>query len=253
MANVVTTARDIITLAMKEAGILGVGQTALAEDMTDGFTYLSRMMAAWQVERWMIPALIDIKITLSSKKSYTIGVGGDFNITRPNDIKGAYIVQLNTGTTPVSLQMAKIFSYEDYIRIAVKDLNSLPDHFFYDAAWAGGLGNIFFWPIGNSSYEAHILVEAQLSFPLAAQNPPAAGTGLDTVFSLPPEYLEAIHYNLAIRMFSGWQIPQQASTMLLAKTSLKRIKTNNSQIPSLGMPPGLRRGKAFNLFNADGY
>lgn len=251
MAVVNTTARQICELALKESGVLGVGQTALAEDMNDAFTYLARMMAQWQKKRWMVPALIDVAKTLTGAKSYTVGTGGFFNIPRPNQIKGGYVLQLNTGTTPVSLPLAPIFSYEDYIRISVKDLNSLPYLFFYDGAWP--LGNVYFWPIGSSAYEAHILVEAQLNFPIAPTNPPTAGTGLDTVFGLPEEYLEAIHYNVAIRYCSGWQIPPQETTIKLAKSALNTIKTANSQIPTLRMPPGLRRGKAFSLYNPDGY
>lgn len=252
MAAVQTTARDICTLALKEAGVLGVGQTPLSEDINDAFTYFGQMMALYQMKRWMVPALIDSKITLTGAKSYTIGIGGDFNIPRPNEIKAAYVIQLNTNSTPVSLPLTPIFSYEDYSLIAVKDLTSgLPDHFFYDGFWP--LGNIFFWPIAaNGSYEAHIIVEAQLNFPIAATNPPTGGTGLDTVFSLPEMYREAIHYNLALRFCSGWQIPPQPSTIKLAKNALSTIKTANAQIPAMRMPPTLRRGKAFSLWNPDG-
>ncbi|UIY28698.1 hypothetical protein LZK73_18380 [Neorhizobium galegae] len=42
-----TTARALITLAMKDAGVLGVGQTPLSEDMNDGLTNLNAMVAQW--------------------------------------------------------------------------------------------------------------------------------------------------------------------------------------------------------------
>ncbi len=51
-----TTARDLIQDALKEATILGVGQTALAEDINDGMKMLRRMLAQWQKRRWMVPA-----------------------------------------------------------------------------------------------------------------------------------------------------------------------------------------------------
>lgn len=248
-----TTARDIVTLASKQAGVLGVGQTLLAEDVSDIFTLLSQMLSQWQIRRWLVPALMDISMPGNNAVSNTVGIGGYWNIPRPNDIKGAYIVQLNTGTTPVSLQCRKIFSYEEYIEISVKELNSLPDHFFYDAQWAGGLGNLFFWPVPNPTYETHILVEAQLNFPLAVTNPPTNGTGLDTVFSLPPEYLEAILYNLSLRISAMYQMEPTDQVVKLAKVALNSIRVNNTQIPKLKMPAALRKGKAFNIFNADSY
>lgn len=244
-----TTARDIITLALKEATILGVGQTALAEDINDGLTYLQGMMDQWQERRWIVPGLYRISMPGNDQESNTIGTGGYFDVVRPNDIKGAYVVQLNTGQTPVSLPMRKIFSYEDYILIAVKALNSLPRAFFYDAAWAEGLGNVYVWPIPSSVYQIYLLIERQLAFP--------AGS-LDTVFELPPAYMEAIRLNLAIRMISAYQVSNPSpQTGVLAKLALNTIKKVNSQIPSLRMPGPLRArrgaGYGFNLWNPDGY
>lgn len=243
------TTRDIITLAFKEAGVLGVGQTLLAEDVNDGFTIFSRMTAQWQARRWLVPALQEISMPGNSQKSNTIGIGGYFNTPRPKDIKAGYVIQLNTGSNPVSLPLTKIFSWEDYALIAVKDLNTLPDHFFYDAAFNNTgtnhalLGNVYLWPIPNSQYEIHLVLESQLGFP----------TDLNSIFYLPDEYLEAIHYNLAIRLCSTYQIQPLASTVQLAKVALNTIKNTNAQIPTLRMPPGLRKGKAFNIYNADGY
>ncbi len=245
------TARDLISLSLKQAGILGVGQTALAEDMNDCFTLLQQMVAQWNKQRWLVPALIDIKTIGNNAVSNPIGPGQFWNVARPGQIKGAYIVQLNTGQTPISLPVQQIFSYEEYIRIAVKALNSLPDHFFYDGLWP--IGNIFFWPVPNSTYECHLLVQQQLAWPLAATNPPTSDTGLDTVFTLPEEYQEAIFYNLSLRISAMYQFPASAETMRFAKTSLNTIRTDNTQVPKLQMPAGLRRGKAFNIFNADGY
>lgn len=319
-----TTARDIISLALKEAGVLGVGQTALAEDINDSFTYFSRMIAQWQKRRWIVPALVDISMIGNNQRSNTIGPGGYWNIQRPVDVKGGYVIQLNTGQTPVSLGLKKIFSFEDYIRIAVKELNSLPDHFFYDGQFP--LGNVYIWPIPSSIYNVHLLVEVQLAFTgiangtivggaaytdgtyldvaltggrgedaranitiaggavtdvtilepgrnyvvtdvLSAAQADIGGTGagftytitelnknLDYEFELPEEYEEAMHYNLAVRLISAYQVTNPSpQTGVLAKISLNTIKRANSQIPGLRMPRGLRKTGGFNLWNPDGY
>jgi hypothetical protein len=243
------TARDLITLALKQAGILGVGQTALAEDMNDCFTLLMQMIGQWNKKRWMVPALIDIKTIGNGLISNPIGPGQYWNVARPGQVKGAYIIQLNTGsTTPVSMPVKQIFSYEEYISISVKNLPSLPTHMFYDGQWPNG--NIYFWPIPNSTYECHLLVQQQLGWPIAVGG---AGTGLDTLFTLPDEYQEAIFYNLSLRISSMYQLDATAETKVFAKTSMNTIMTDNTQVPKLSMPVGLRRGRAFNIFNADGY
>jgi|SRR6185312_12013028 len=322
-----TTARDIVNLAFKQAGILGLGQTLNAEDTNDGFTLLNQMVAQWQKRRWLVPSLQILNKTLTGQKSYTVGLGGFFDIKRPSDIKGAYVIQKNTGPVPVSLQLTKLFSYEDYIRIAVKDLQSLPDHFFYDAQYP--LANLYIWPVGNSLYELYILCQSQLGFGttisqgaissggtlytdgiynnilltggsgtgataditvtagvvtlfnlltggqnynigdiLSVNNADIGGTGagfayvvqnisanLNTDVVMPPEYEEALFLNLSIRLSAMYQLEPTSATVVLAKKSLNTLKTINTQVPQLSMPqaPGLRTGKAFNIWNADGY
>lgn len=321
-----TTARDLCTDAIKESGALGVGQTALAEDINDAFNRLKRMVAVWQKQRWLVPSLTHYHFTADGSISYTIGLGGDINIPRPSDIKGAYVVQLNTGSNPVSLPLSKIFSFEDYIRISVKNLPSLPDHFFYDGA--NPLANFYPWPIPNSQYEIHFIAISPLGFGstitegeittggalytdgvyqtieliggsgegavvdititggvVALVNLSAGGDGyaiddvllvnpanvggtgagftwtvqnigpnLDTEITLTPEYEEALMYNLALRVCSMYQVEPISETKRLAKSGLNVIRKNATQVPRLSMPsaPGVRTGKAFNLYNADG-
>ncbi len=321
------TARDLCSDALDEAGVLGVGQTALAEDITKVFTRLQRMVAVWQKERWLVPSLQHHSFTADGSISYSIGLGGDINIPRPSDIKGAYVVQRNTGQNPVSLPLRKIFSYEDYINIAVKNLPSLPTRFFYDGA--NPLGNFFPIPIPNSQYDLHFIAVSPLGFgsTITAGAITAAGAGygadaiynsialtggsgtgataditvtggvvavvnlltggqdyaiddelsassgdigggagfvwkvsdigpnLDTVITLPPEYQEALMYNLTIRACSLYQVQPMPETSRLAKMGLNVIRRNNTQVPSLSMPvaPGLNRGRSFSLYNPDGY
>lgn len=329
-----TTARDLCIDALKESGALGVGQTPLAEDINDAFTRLDRMVAQWQKKRWLVPSLQSIYKIWPGTKSVTVGINGFFDIQRPNDVKGGYIIQINTGSNPVSLPLKKIFSYEDYIRIAVKDLPSLGTYFFYDGQFP--LANLFVWPVPqDGQYEVHILIESLLGFgstitsaviesggtlytdgiynnvPLIASgifqssvgsgataditvtagaiavvnlltggqdyvindslsvNPAdVGGTGggflylvrnigpnINTEIVMPPEYEEALMYNLAIRVCSMFQVPPMDETRRLAKASLNTIRVANTQIPALIMPnvPGLRTGPAFNIWNADGY
>jgi hypothetical protein len=45
MSNTLPTAGSIINLALKTAGVLGVGQTPQAEDANDALTFLNMMLA----------------------------------------------------------------------------------------------------------------------------------------------------------------------------------------------------------------
>lgn len=323
--SIYMTARTLVTQALKDCGQLGVGQTALAEDIDDGFFRLQNMMALWQKKRWLVPSLFDISMPGNSQKSNKIGDGQYYNTPRPDKIQAGYIIQLNTGSNPVSLPLWPLFSYEDYARISVKDLNTLPTRFFYDGAFP--YGNVYIWPIPNEQYEIHLIIKSQLGFAtsiasgvittggvgyvngnyigvpltggdglsataditvtagvvtvvtfdnpglqynvgnvLSASNADLGGTGagftwtidsvtstLDSVLELPPEYYEALLYNLSLRLSAMYQLPAQPDTLHLAKASLNVIKVANTQVPSMVMPPTLRRGKSFNIYSPDSY
>jgi hypothetical protein len=319
------TARDIITLAMKEAGVLGVGQTLLSEDINDGMTYLRRMMSVWQKKRWLVPALYDLAMPGNNLISNKIGPGQYWNAARPDKIQSAYIIQQVEGGTPVSIPCKLIFSYEDYSRIVVKNLNSMPYSVFYDGAYP--YGNVFFFPIPDETYECHLILKGNINWQqqiltgqltaggsgyndgviagvpligggenqqgaiaditvdggavigveitfggqnyligdvLTAGEEIGAGVGflytvtnttisLDSEFNMPEEYEEAIHYNLAVRLYSAYDKPVSKDTRSLAKSSLNTIRVANTQIPTLGMPAGLRRTNGFSLWDPDGY
>lgn len=222
-----STARDLVILSLKEAGVLGVGQTPLAEDINDGFTLLKRMLSQWQKKRWLIPMLIDVKADGNNLVSNPIGDGQYWDTPRPDKLQSAYFVQKNNDQNTVSYPLELIWSYEDYSQIALKHLNSFPYGVFYDGAFPNG--NIFVYPIPSDQYEIHLIVKGQLGFP----------NGLDQVLMLPPEYEEAIHYNLCIRLCSMYQYPVNQVQAGLAKLALNTIKVANAQIPTLSMPAGL--------------
>lgn len=174
-----TTARDFITLAMKEAGVLGVGQTLLAEDVNDGMTLLNMMLSEWQASRWLVPSLYDISAAGNNAKSNLIGPGQYYNAARPDKIQAAYFKQLNGGgaSNEVSFPLIPIWSYEDYSLLALKNLNSWPQFFFYDNAFP--YGNVFIWPIPGPQYEVHLILKSPIGFTIQIQNGDieAAGVG----------------------------------------------------------------------------
>lgn len=173
-----TTARDFVTLALKEAGVTGVGQTPLAEDINDCFTLMRRMMARWQKKRWLVPNLIDVYAPGNSAISNLIGPGQYYNTFRPNIIQAAYFKQLNAGgvANTVSYPLTIINSYENYAQIGLKNLNAWPQFLFYDGAFP--YGNVFIWPIPTSAYEIHLIVKGHIDFKTQLQNGTITSAGL---------------------------------------------------------------------------
>lgn len=54
------SARSLITSAMKDAGVIGAGQTASSDDMQDAFDSLTGMLALWQIDKLLLPEQVPV-------------------------------------------------------------------------------------------------------------------------------------------------------------------------------------------------
>jgi hypothetical protein len=239
-----TTPQDVITFALKAIGVIGVGQTALAEDNSDAFSALNAMLGQWSRRRWLIWHLLDESVPTTGQKTYTVGPGGDFNVPRPDRLEAAYFVQLvNSEPNQVSFPLTLLESMEDYAQIALKGLVSWPQAIFYDPAIP--LGVVYPIPIPQAdNYQLHILIKDTL----------AAFTSYSQAINLPPEYFEALWTNLAIRLCAIYPGAVAGDEVKgLAKAALTTIRQENAAVPRLRMPPILVRPPLYNIFSGQTY
>lgn len=267
-----TSANDVCSAALKDSGAYGVGQTPLAEDISDAKARLQWMLQQWQRKRWFIYHLVTYSCTaqvdptgqFQGKQAYTVGPGGDFNTdlrhrpqsndfdshfgsgyavsARPNRIESAFLRQLTMSQpNQIDYPLTQIFSMEDYNRIALKGLSSFPGYFFYDTSW--DLGLLYPWPIPQANiYSVHITAREQLP-PMFAQ---AAN-----LFDIPWEYYNAMVLQLAIRLRPKYGINALQGDPLpnLAKDALNTLKKANFQISRLQVPGDLVRPQLYNIFS----
>ncbi len=244
------TANDMCLLALKNASLLGVGQTADPEDVADVFNLLNGMLGIWSRKRWLIWHLLDIGVPVvqTTKRMYSIGVGGDFDFPRPDRLEGAYFRQFAVGGSspqgqPVDYWLTLLQSMEDYAEIALKFLTSWPQAVFYDAAFP--IGQILPVPIPNvPNSELHVLIKDTLN----------QFASLTTPVLLPPEYYEAIWSNLALRVaaaFPGANVNE--FTIGIAKAALATIRSANAQVPRLLLPTAMVRPPLFNIVSYQTY
>lgn len=235
-----TTPQDIVTSSLKKAGILGVGQIALAEDTNDAFQDLQDMLGQWQRKRWLIFHLVDYSVTGTGAINYTVGPGGQFNINpRPDRIESAFFRQIITSQpNQVDYPLEIIEAREDYNRISLKMLQSFPQYLFYDSGFPTGLA--YPWPLIQSNlYSLHLTVKETLS----------QFTSLSQTINLPLEYFAALKFNLALRLRQAYQLPPDPSLIELAKDALNVIRNANLQIPRLKIPTDLVRPGIYNVFS----
>lgn len=224
--------------------MVGVGQTSLAEQINDAFSTTNQMIAQWARKRWLIFQLLDVAKVSTGAVSYTVGSGGDFNIsTRPDRLEtGNFVRYLNTQVpNQVDAPLRLIQSREDYNRIRMKQLGTVPSYVFYDPGWP--TGTLYPWPVPQASiYEVHILVKQVLA---------QFGSVSDTI-NLPPEYEAAIRWNLADRLPASYDVPPKEKIQDLAKDALATIRGSNVAIATLAMPSTLAYpGGAYNAQTDD--
>lgn len=266
MASVTkTTALDIITLAFNAVGVLGVGQTLRGADTEKGLRVLNMMMGQWQRKRWLVWHLTDNALNMTGQLSYTVAIGGDFNVQRPDRLEAAFIRMnpggggttgtgsdfnndfnddfgpANSNSAPGNLSidypLRVLESREDYNRIALKSLGSFPQYVFYDSAWP--MGFVYPWPVPSPQYQLHLtLKEVLTTFPTATAE-----------VEMPPEYMEALWSNLAVRLMPLYAAQPDPVVLGIAKASLNTIRQANAQVPVLVIPRALAPGGGYNIYS----
>lgn len=229
------TPLDLIHLSLKAANVTGIGQSPDFEDVNDCFILLQSMLQQWNRRRWLIPNMLDTGFVSTGADSYTVGIGGQFPIERPDCIEGAYVRMLPVhGPSPVDINLEIIEAREDYASIACKTIKAFPSILWYDSTYP--LGRVVLYPVATDGmYEIHILTKGVLPVP----------TDLTTPFIIPPEYVDALIWNMACRIRPIFGAQSDPTLVVFAKTALNTIRSANAQVPRLACPPALwsRRGR----------
>jgi hypothetical protein len=232
----INTPLDLITQALKRSGILAAGMTASAEDASDSFDTLNGMIAQWSQKRWLVWALDDIACVSTGAQSYPIGSGQTtgFNTPRPDRIEAAYARLLPVhNNQPFDRSLSLIESHEDYASITLKNFSTYPTSIFYDSQFP--TGQLLPWPVPPAGqYGIHVLVKNQIT--------PFTSITQQLSQQVPPEYFEALSWNLAARLRPSYGLPADPQILGLARVSLNTIRQSNVQVPTLSMPYGYPRG-----------
>lgn len=237
-----TTPVDLIQLALKQSGVIGVGQAASAEDTQDCFKVMQMMLAQWQTKRYNMYHLVNLSVPCTGALSYSIGPGGDISqASRPNEIFDSFIrLPAAPSTNRIDYSLNILRAREDYDRILAKTQGSMPSFLFYDSGYP--LGTLYPWPVPSNIYELHVTVLDQFqNFSTVAD-----------VINLPAQYEEAIMYNLAGRLRPMYGLQPDQTVTALAKASMNCMQAANVQIPRMQVSPFLTSSSRYNIYTDQG-
>jgi len=198
------TAQSLIKSALRTIGVIATGETPEASELTDGLEAMKMMFRNWSSQQIRLYYVSLQDVTLTGAAYYTIGSGGDIACARPVSIHGG---------------MCDDFT----VRMIDRDL--------YQALEAGGaggaaveyawynpeypLGKVYVYPTDGTLLTLNCLL------PLTE---PAA---LTSDVSFPPEYDEAIKWNLAIRLAPEYGKEAGQTVTALAMSTLRNLETLN--------------------------
>lgn len=227
-----TTGADIVTQALKKAGVLGSGRAPSADDTQDALADLNDMLAEWNTQRWMIWHLFDLAVVSTGQTTpYTVGPAGNFNVARrPDRIESAYLRQFVSTGLNVDTPIVILPAQEEYSRIALKGLQSFTLYGFLDQSWPLGQFSLYPWP-NAARYSVHIQLKDVLPIIELV-------TDLSTI---PDHYVSCMKFNLArrLRQAYGKGMTPDPELNNAARNSLDVVKNSNIAIPELVMPRAL--------------
>jgi hypothetical protein len=232
-----TTAQDLIKQAYQDIGVLGRGKAMSAFLAQSGLDSLNQMLGMWSNEPFMIPSRTSEDLTFtSSANSYTIGSGGDFDVTRPDEILDGY---LRAGGTDYPI---RIFTQGEYNDISYKATGNIPSAIYYEPSYP--LGVIY---LDCQPAVGHILH-------INSYKPLTSFAALTTAVSLPEGYEAAIRFNLALMLAPANGKTPSPIVVGFAQSSKDNIKTRRAsqRVPVSEMPSQLSGGRRYNAVS-DGY
>lgn len=218
------TEETIIKDALILCGGLEDDETPTDEQKTYARRALNRMVKAWSVKGLKAWCWNEVTLTLvTSQISYSIGpTGTDLVTERPIEIRNVRKIVTGTEETPI-----RIISRSEYMEQPSKDNDSEPVAVFYDPQLTNGV--LYVWPSPAGAYTLKFSAKQYIEdFDAATNNP-----------YFPSEWLEALIYNLAVRLCPKYEVRGEELNILRSQAAgyLFDAETNDIEQGSYYMAP----------------
>ena len=228
-----TTARDIITRAMKKAKILAATEVPTAGEIQDALDDLNDLISEWSINDNMTVSRIEENAnTIAAVSSISIGSNQTWDTVRPHSISSAFI---RDGVNDYSVEVVPRNIYEN---IGDKTITGRPDILYYDLGvtqQANQTGTIYLYPKTDLNYDLHIISNKNLT----------EFTSINANTTFPLYYKRALVYNLAVAITPDYLKSPDPLILQIAQESKKLIEAlnakNKQDIFRIGLPENYNR------------
>ena len=216
-----TVNRDIIVRrALRMVGAYTSTDLPRPEQMSDAITILNLMLKAWSQEGFLwLRRFINVTL-VAGQNSYTLGPAATPAIDRPN-----YVFNANRKSSAGNEIPMVQLTRTDWMAIPNKTSAGVPVQFYYDSQTVNG--TLYVWPTPQTGTTDTLVldVDRQLDIMVDSLND----------FDFPPQWYEAIAYNLAARLAPEYGLPLSERNQLIQEAAalLATASTNDRDLGSI--------------------
>jgi hypothetical protein len=233
---VTLTASNLIAGSLRLLGVLAAGESLPADMGADCLTALNQLLDGWSTERLAIYSQTrNLFALVSGTQRYTIGTGGTWNQDRPLWIDAAAYLTSAGLEVPI-----RVLTRDEWAHVGQKSISdAVPQAVFYNPTFPLGAVDVYPKPTDAS-------VQIVLYTPLAALTTVAA---LTTSISVPPGWLKALRYNLALELAPEYGVALDPGILAGAADSKATIKRTNEQLDELVIDSALTFTGKYSTFD----
>jgi hypothetical protein len=220
------TVRQIIDAAIRKLGARAVGDVTTTDEYTDSLQALNDMLDNWAAEAFTVPMMVNEEFPLpAGASSRTMGVGGNFNTSRPLVIDHAHVRDSQGQDEPMD-----IITWEEYQGISDKASTGRPSQ-IVSRPTSATLATLYFHPVPDVAYTLF----------LDSQKPFGTILTVDQDVTLSPEYHRVLVYNLAVELAPDFGENLRADVVAIAHRSKKNVRRINAaaRCNKVPLPSGL--------------
>ena len=199
----------VIYGALRLCGAYNAANIPRPEQLQDAIDALDMMMKSWAMDGFLWLKKFIYVSMVAAQKSYTIGVAGD---TVTTDAAGvtAYLQRPTrvffptryTIATTAEVPMVQI-SREEYATLPNKATAGTPVQVYYSPQVSTGI--LYVWPVPSGTTDKIILTVDRILEDVGND---------ESTFDLPPEALEMLKFNLALRLAPEYSLPPQTFAII---------------------------------------
>lgn len=210
------TVSEIVADALKKIYVLSGTETAAAEDQALCIRAMKHMLRTWAVDGVRLWLDDEITVTpVAGTSTYTLS-------TRALEVKQAFR-RTSSSDTPM-----RLFTREEYNRLPNKTTTGSPFALWTDRDRTST--SVTLYPVPDASSAANDTIRVTAKFQI--QDVTSGGEDID----IPPEWTEALVYNLAVRISPDFNVEPRGDVVGMAQELYTMLKGQDRE-GSLYMRP----------------